>query len=130
MDTVGDYSDVEYVFEPHTKSMPQLRPYLEALFERRRFMAALAKADLRTARSRTALGNIWSVLNPLFQAGIYFFLYSVLAFGREHLVPPGPHRRLLPVRTQHRGAGRRWQLDPSGQGPDAQLDLPPSACSR
>ena len=81
MDTVGDYSDVEYVFEPHTKSVPQLRPYLEALFERRRFMAALAQADLRTARSRTSLGNIWSVLNPLFQAGIYFFLYSVLRSG-------------------------------------------------
>ena len=81
MTTVGEYSDVEYVFEAHTKSMPKLRPYLESLWERRLFMAELAQADLRTARSRTALGNLWSVINPLFQAGIYFFLYSVLRSG-------------------------------------------------
>ena len=62
--------------------MPKLRPYVAALWDRRRFMAELAQADLRTARSRTALGNLWSVINPLFLAGIYFFLYSVLREGR------------------------------------------------
>ena len=29
----------------------------------------------------TVLGNLWSVLNPLFQAGIYYFLYTVLRSG-------------------------------------------------
>jgi teichoic acid transport system permease protein len=41
----------------------------------------LARSDIRTARSRTALGNIWNVLDPLFQASIYFFLYTVLRRG-------------------------------------------------
>jgi teichoic acid transport system permease protein len=44
-------------------------------------MHELASADLRTERSGKALGNLWSVLNPLFQAGIYYFLYTVLRSG-------------------------------------------------
>ena len=76
--SVTEYSDVEYVFEPHSSTIPNVREYLAALWDRRVFMTALTRADLRTARSRTALGNLWSVLNPLFQASIYYFLYTVL----------------------------------------------------
>jgi teichoic acid transport system permease protein len=78
MSTVSDYSDIEYVFEPHSATVPDIREYLKALWERRQFMQELARADLRSARSGKALGNLWSVLNPLFQAGIYYFLYTVL----------------------------------------------------
>ncbi len=76
-----EYSDVEYVFEPHSKTMPDVRSYMAALWGRREFMLELANSDIRTIRSSTRLGNIWSVLDPLFQAGIYFFLYSVLRKG-------------------------------------------------
>lgn len=78
MSSPTEYSDVEYVFEPHSATMPDLREYLASLWDRRVFMTELAQADLRTARSRTSLGNLWSVLNPLFQASIYYFLYTVL----------------------------------------------------
>jgi teichoic acid transport system permease protein len=77
----GEYSDVEYVFEPHSAAMPDLREYVGALWDRRQFMIELARADLRTLRTSTALGNIWAVLDPLFQAGIYYFLYVVLRRG-------------------------------------------------
>jgi teichoic acid transport system permease protein len=73
-----EYSDVEYVFEPHHVTTPDLREYLHSLWERRMFMTELARADIRTARSKTRLGNLWSVLNPLFQAAIYYFLYTIL----------------------------------------------------
>lgn len=76
--TASAYSSVEYVFEPHKTSMPPLRPYIHALWDRRAFIVALVQSELRMARSRTALGNLWSIINPLFQAGIYFFLYTVL----------------------------------------------------
>ena len=85
-----EYSDVEYVFEPHASRMPDLRQYVEAMWERRRFMAELARSDLRSARSSTALGSVWSVLDPLFQAAIYFFLYTVLrrgATGQSKFLP-------------------------------------------
>ncbi len=88
MTTVDDfapgYSDVEYVFEPHSRSLPDLREYAWAIWDRRYFMRELARSDLRTARSSTALGNIWSVLDPLFQASIYFFLYLVLRKGQSN----------------------------------------------
>jgi teichoic acid transport system permease protein len=77
----SQYSDVEYVFEPHSSTLPDVREYLRALWDRRQFMRELATADLRTERSGRVLGNLWGVLNPLFQAGIYYFLYSVLRAG-------------------------------------------------
>jgi teichoic acid transport system permease protein len=77
----GEYSDVEYVFEAHSASLPKLSEYVAALWERRQFMIELTRADLRSLRTSTALGNIWSVLDPLFQAGIYYFLYAVLRKG-------------------------------------------------
>jgi len=81
MAAVSQYSNVEYVFEPHSSTVPDVRQYLKALWERRQFMEALARADLRTERSGRVLGNLWSVLNPLFQAAIYYFLYTVLRRG-------------------------------------------------
>ena len=63
-----EYSDVEYVFEPHTRTLPDIYEYAESMWERRHFMQELARADIRTARSRTFFGNLWSVLDPLFQA--------------------------------------------------------------
>jgi teichoic acid transport system permease protein len=83
MATVTEYSDVEYVFEPHSSTMPDLREYLKELWARRQFMHELVRADLRTARSRTVLGSVWSVLNPLFHAGVWFFLYTVLRSGGQ-----------------------------------------------
>lgn len=84
------YSDVEYVFEPHSNSMPDIREYVASLWARRQFMVELANADLRTARQNTTLGSFWSILDPLFQAGIYFFLYSVMRGG-------GSRSAFLPV---------------------------------
>ena len=81
MTTAREYSDVEYVFEPHSATMPNLREYVAALWERRKFMVALAQADLRGARAKTRLGDVWSVLDPLFMAAIYFFLYTILRGG-------------------------------------------------
>jgi teichoic acid transport system permease protein len=93
--STDEYSDVEYVFEPHSATLPDLREYLAALWDRRQFMVELARSDLRSLRSRTALGNIWSVLDPLFQAGIYFFLYTVIRGGKSGGATAG--RAFLPV---------------------------------
>jgi len=85
MTTASEYSEVEYVFEPHASAMPNVRDYVMALWARRQFMVELARADLRAARSRAILGNFWSVLDPLFQAAIYFFLYAVLRSGSSQI---------------------------------------------
>ena len=44
-------------------------------------MVALAKADLRGSNSNTLLGEVWGVLDPLFQAAIYLFLVTVIRGG-------------------------------------------------
>jgi teichoic acid transport system permease protein len=81
MSAVSQYSDVEYVFEPHSTTLPDVREYLKALWDRRQFMQELTRSDLQTERSGKALGHLWGVLNPLFQAAIYYFLYTVLRKG-------------------------------------------------
>jgi len=89
MTAVSSYSDVEYVFGPHSNAMPNVREYLKALWDRRHFMRELASSDLRALQSGKVLGNLWSVLNPLYQAGIYYFLYAVLR--------PGSNQAFLPI---------------------------------
>jgi teichoic acid transport system permease protein len=89
MTAVSQYSDVEYVFEPHSNTLPNVREYMKALWDRRHFMRELASADLRALQSGKVLGNLWSVLNPLYQAAIYYFLYAVLR--------PGSNQAFLPI---------------------------------
>lgn len=76
--SVRAYSDVEQVFEPHTAQIPDLRPYLKDLWERRGFIAVKARAEIQGKRNSTVAGQLWAVLDPLFQAMIYFFLITVL----------------------------------------------------
>lgn len=75
------YSDVEHVFVPGGSTLPPLRQYLQDSWDRRHFVTAKAKADLRGPRSRTGLGEVWAVIDPLFQAGIYWFLISTIRRG-------------------------------------------------
>ncbi|MCB0977619.1 MAG: ABC transporter permease [Acidimicrobiales bacterium] len=75
------YSDVEYHFTSDTSSMPNIRQYLKDTWDRRHFVVATAKADLRGPRSRTGLGELWAVADPLFQAGIYWFVISTIRGG-------------------------------------------------
>lgn len=75
------YSDVEYVFEPHSKTLPPFREYIGAAWDRRHFVTSMAKADLRGPRSRTFLGEVWAVMDPLFQAAVYWFLISTIRRG-------------------------------------------------
>jgi ABC-type polysaccharide/polyol phosphate export permease len=76
------HSGVVFVFEPHSSSRPSVREYVGDLWQRRQFIAALARADLRGARSNTFIGELWAVIDPLFQASIYWFLVTVIRGGR------------------------------------------------
>jgi teichoic acid transport system permease protein len=72
------YSDVVQVFEPNALTFPPLGPYFEELLDRRPFITELAMAEVRGQRSTTFLGELWSLIDPLFQAAIYWFLFSVI----------------------------------------------------
>jgi teichoic acid transport system permease protein len=74
--------EVEYVFEPHSVRLPPLKPYLRELWSRRRFVRTLARTEIQGKRSSMAAGQFWAVLDPLFQAAIYFFLIQILRGGQ------------------------------------------------
>jgi teichoic acid transport system permease protein len=75
------YSDIEYVFEPHGATSTPILPYVRALWERREFMLAHARAELRSKQSSTVFGALWGVLDPLIQAGLYFLLFTIIRRG-------------------------------------------------
>lgn len=76
------YSDLVQVFEPNSLALPPLRPYLRELVARRPFIRELAGAEVRGQRSSTILGELWSLVDPLFQAAIYMFLFIVIRGGK------------------------------------------------
>lgn len=57
---------------------PPLRAYLRALWGRREFALLVPLGEMRQRNMDTLLGGSWHVLNPLFQAGIYYLLFGVL----------------------------------------------------
>lgn len=69
------------VFASSNTARTALRPYLRSLWQRRAFMVELARSQIRGQHSNTLLGSLWTVLDPLFMAGLYFFLFSVIRGG-------------------------------------------------
>jgi ABC-type polysaccharide/polyol phosphate export permease len=66
------------VYESTATGLPQLRPYLSALWERRRFIWHLARTDLKGEHYDSAIGQVWVILDPLLMAGVYFLLRTVV----------------------------------------------------
>lgn len=73
--------EVVQVFEPNALTLPPLGEYASELVARRRFLVELAEAEVRGLRSSTFLGELWSLVDPLFQATIYWFLFVVIRGG-------------------------------------------------
>lgn len=78
---LGTYSNIVYVWQPHTPELPPLRPYLDSLWSRRHLMKAMSDADLRSRESRTFLGRIWWLIDPLVQAAIFYMVFSLIRGG-------------------------------------------------
>ena len=57
---------------------------MSPLAQYRHALWLLASRDLKKRYSTSALGYIWSILDPLLMAGIYFFVFSVI-FGRGNI---------------------------------------------
>ena len=74
------------------------------------------RPGLRGEQSNTFMGELWGVLDPLFQAAIYMFLVTVIRGGRggpdvwstATLIIVGR----VPVQLHTRRARRRWPVDP------------------
>ncbi|MFZ6004074.1 MAG: ABC transporter permease [Actinomycetota bacterium] len=70
-----------HVFEPNSLELPSLRPYVKELIARKPFLVELAGAQVKGQRSSTVLGELWSLVDPVFQASIYWFLFTIIRGG-------------------------------------------------
>ena len=67
-----------------------LRPPRSALSRYRQALWLLTVRDLRVRYSTSALGYLWSILDPLVMAGIYWFVFTQV-FGREGRIGEEPY---------------------------------------
>lgn len=74
----ASHEPIVQVFEPNSLALPSLRTYASELLSRRPFIVELAGAEVRGQRSSTFLGELWTLVDPLFQAAIYMFLFLVI----------------------------------------------------
>src|SRR5581483_3921214 len=57
---------------------PSLRRYVQELWQRRTFIWAFASAKTASTYSASRLGQLWQVMTPLLNAGVYFLIFGVL----------------------------------------------------
>lgn len=62
---------------PLGNSLP-VRVYLRSLWQRRQFAVTVPMGELRAQHMNTVLGNLWHLLNPMLQVGVYFLVFGVL----------------------------------------------------
>lgn len=55
-----------------------LVPYLQTTWARRRYIWYVATSDLKGRQMNSVLGNVWYLLNPILQIGVYFLVFGVL----------------------------------------------------
>ena len=64
---------------------PPLGVYLRSLWARREFALLVPLGEMRQRNMDTLLGGSWHLLNPLFQAGIYYLLFGILLQQRAEV---------------------------------------------
>lgn len=57
---------------------PGVLDYLRALHQRRHFIVAYARARSAAQYSGSGLGQLWQVLTPLLNAGVYYLIFGLL----------------------------------------------------
>lgn len=62
---------------------PPLAAYLRGVWQRRHFIVAFASARNLVTFAGARLGQLWQVLTPLLNAGIYYFVFGVLLQTRK-----------------------------------------------
>ncbi|RJL33115.1 ABC transporter permease [Bailinhaonella thermotolerans] len=68
---------------------PPLGQYLRQLWERRHFIRTYATSRNVSKYSNSALGQLWQVLTPLLNAGVYYVMFGVI-LGAQNGIPNYP----------------------------------------
>jgi teichoic acid transport system permease protein len=73
---LADYAK-RHQLEPAAARPPALK-YLRLLWQRRQFITGFATASNVAMYSEARLGQLWQVLTPLLNAGVYFLIFGLL----------------------------------------------------
>jgi teichoic acid transport system permease protein len=73
---LADYAK-RHQLEPASALPPALK-YLRMLWQRRQFITGFATASNMAMYSEARLGQLWQVLTPLLNAGVYFLIFGLL----------------------------------------------------
>ena len=65
---------------------PPLFEYAQTLWQRRHFISGYATAKNRSLYSNARLGQLWQLLTPILNVGVYFFVFGIL-FKQSKGVP-------------------------------------------
>ncbi len=52
--------------------------YFRSVWDRRDYMMYSASNELQSRQMTSVLGNLWHLLNPLLQIGVYFLVFGVV----------------------------------------------------
>ena len=84
--SIGEKTDnPEYIryYRPFVAGLPNLPSYLRDVRNRTAFVKELSKAERRQEHLDTVFGQFWSVLSPLFSAGVYYLFIFVIQGGHQ-----------------------------------------------
>ena len=83
---IGSTAEVAARYGLHrVGTRPPLREYLRQLWSRRQFISVLATSKAYARNQNNYLGQLWSVLNPLILAGVYFLVFGLLLNTRGNI---------------------------------------------
>lgn len=73
---------------------PSLLEYLRQLWARRHFILAFSRAKLTAQYNQAKLGQLWQVVTPLLNAGVYFLIFGLILGARDGV--PGGKANYVP----------------------------------
>ena len=56
----------------------RLPSYLRGIWQRREYVWYVARSELRSRQINSILGNLWHLLNPLLQIGVFFLFFGLV----------------------------------------------------
>lgn len=62
----------------NAREAERLRSYIEGVARRREYMWYVARSELRSRQIDSFLGNLWHLLNPLLQIGVFFLFFGLV----------------------------------------------------
>ncbi|MFI6941634.1 ABC transporter permease [Streptomyces sp. NPDC050418] len=69
-----------------SNARPSLGSYTVQLWRRRHFITAFATARLTAQYSQARLGQLWQIMTPLLNAGVYYLIFGIL-LGAKRGIP-------------------------------------------